>query len=135
MTQIQHLLQTENICTLAYVLPKEPFELTLNIISFSTAQIQFTDDQISIISKAQNLIKLSFVSLGQTVSELSITVNTTKINLFTSYKSKVQTVSSILTSISNNSNVNATTITKEQTAMLVQVIANGTIVLQALGKT
>ena len=111
------------------------FELTLNIISFSTAQIQFTDDQISIISKAQNLIKLSFVSLGQTVSELSITVNTTKINLFTSFKSKVQTVSSILTSISNNSNVNATTITKEQTAMLVQVIANGTIVLQALGKT
>ena len=111
------------------------FELTLNIISFSTAQIQFTDDQISIISKAQNLIKLSFVSLGQTVSELSITVNTTKINLFTSFKSKVQTVSSILTSISNNSNVNATTITKEQTAELVQVIANGTIVLQALGKT
>ena len=111
------------------------FELTLNIISFSTAQIHFTDDQISIISKAQNLIKLSFVSLGQTVSELSITVNTTKINLFTSFKSKVQIVSSILTSISNNSNVNATTITEEQTSELVQVIANGTIVLQALGKT
>ena len=96
------------------------------MISFSTAKVQFTVNQLSIISKAQTSIKFALASFQQRIAELNLKLSITKINVFTIFKSRLETVKSILTGISINSNVNVTLLSNEETSQLVQIITNVT---------
>ena len=106
----------------------------MTIVQFSTVRIYFTKDQLSIISKAQILIRAAFVSLQQKVTEVSLAISVTKVSIFTSFKYRLQAFNNILNGITSNANANASLLTTEQTSQLVQVIVNVTTLLQSLGK-